>query len=570
MQPPRRSGRARVERKLYSPSPFNAGASFTESNMRSPGQPNTTPAKQVVGGFGQTTPVRQNELVSLSGQRHVVMVQETVQAQSPDAFFAQPEEEHVSSTALGQQGVSAEQIFNAWFFADKGSQSEVFMAIGLQVFRHENEEQAADRLLTFMLTCKEPTRFYLFNYMYEQAKLAGQLPQDRADIPPDTSGTVPVGGPGGLDGDTAKLISQTLAKGPKGGSASDGPLAKRQKGGADDRSDEEEGYGSMKFKIRAVKQVLMTTSKVLHERTAETQVECWYFVKNHAYRAVCVAYFGECGTKPGFRHASIVDAILRPSHAFRTRPDLKEASEYYVIVDPSTFAKLVAAAERADFATGHLGILPEEVDITFFRGFCLFAAYDALNACQDACYTVGGLFNTLVAGGHHPSQFEANSKIRPEDARTPYYARHGHDRWSGYDGFNRDTLGHPMEEHLTGSHSTPATSTGGGGTGGGALSGGGRGGGGGGGGHTTKPSRRPVQGLSQQEVDTIPLCFFSRLSTAEIQAYHAAKVAGLCLNCYGAGHMGRDCPQPCAWPMCRGKPTHIAKDCKMVKSKNAH
>ena len=67
----------------------------------------------------------------------------------------------------------------------------------------------------------------------------------------------------------------------KGGTGTDGPGAKRQKVSFEDGSDDEGGLGSMKAKIL----VKLATSKVLHERTAPTQVESWYSHKNHAYRA---------------------------------------------------------------------------------------------------------------------------------------------------------------------------------------------------------------------------------------------------------------------------------------------
>ena len=126
---PRRSGRPHVERKLYTPSPFNAGCSYTESNMRSPTQLQTTPAKQVGGGYG--TPA-QCDYVSLSGRR----VQDTPPAQSPmnTMFFSRVEEEspsfqHQGTTAMQQLSATAEQIFNAWCFTEPAIQSESFMLI---------------------------------------------------------------------------------------------------------------------------------------------------------------------------------------------------------------------------------------------------------------------------------------------------------------------------------------------------------------------------------------------------------------------------------------------------------
>lgn len=82
--------------------------------------------------------------------------------------------------------------------------------------------------------------------------------------------------------------------------------------------------------------------------------------------------------------------------------------------------------------------------------------------------------------------------------------------------------------------------------------------------------RRVIPGMTTEEARKIPMGFFSRLSDAQILAYHKARVEGRCLNCYTAGHQGWQCTLPCAWPMCQGKAVHVAKDCKAPKSAKAN
>ena len=565
MTVPRRSERIPIVRRPYTPSPFNSGASFTESALRSANS--VTPAKQVVHQQSD------HQQVTLSGRAVEEASPAPLAAPSTNRdgtrMFSRAEETvatPVRSTfqgnIMGSPVPFADQIFNAWYFADLTTQSDVFMAMGQQVFRHEHEDRAADRLISFLWACNETTRYNVFKKMYDDAKATEALPVEETS----SKGTTPAGGTGGIDSNTAALVDAMMGDGRhggKGGAPTDGPKPKRNKGGGHE-SDAEEDFGnSMKAKAASIPQIKMTVSKILHERTAPTQVESWFYGKNHSYRAVCVPYFGNDGTKPGFRHASIRDAVLKPAFAFMTRPDLKEAAEYFVVSDGATWARLVASAQRSDINTEHLGILPEEVDNLLFRAFCYFAALDLINSCEDACWTVGGLFNTLTAGGHHPSQFDSNAKIPPAESRTPYNVRNHQDRWASFDGFHLDTLGPHMPDTAAGGRLNVVN-----GWPIGGVSGGGGGGGNGNGGDKKQHHRRSIQGLSAAEVESIPLCFFGKLSNTAILAYHAAKVAGKCLNCYKDGHMGRECTDQCAWPMCMGKPAHVAKACTVKKSKD--
>ena len=516
-----------------------------------------TPPAQQPGGSGQeVTPQRQGMggggsptgQVSLSG-RLTGNVPTGMNARV--SMFAQREEASPRvTTPQAQRGPTAEDVYNAWYFAEAEAQSESFMAVGMQVFKFEHEDRAADRMLAFLMACNATTRYNVFKYMWEDLRAEGGLPEN-PDQPTYTFTTgTPFGGDGGIDKNTASLVDTVLGDaGKKGGTAGEGLAPKRAKIDVPD-GDEKDGEGaSMRAKIAAVRQVSMEVSKLLHERTAPAQVESWYNVKNHLLRALGGPYFGNCGTKPGFRTQSHIDCVLRPSQAFLARSHLREAAEYFVVCDSATWAKLVQCAKRADITTGVLGIFPEQVESQLFRAFCLFAAYDVINNGEDPCHTVGGVFNILTAAGHQPAAYEAHAKIPVQESRTPYKVRCGYDRWVAYDGFHNDTIGNPMPDAST--DRTPSATFG---QGGADV-------------HQAKalPKRRQIAGISAADIETTPLCFFGLLSNAEIVAYNAAKAAGKCLNCYKDGHLGRDCTEPCAWPLCRGKTKHSCQACKMPK-----
>ena len=507
-----------------------------------------TPARQGTGGGGGSPSAQ----VSLSGRPTVTVTA----VQSPRvSLFGRREE--LGSPGIAPRGATAEDLFNAWYFADAEVQSDAFMAIGTQVFKHEHEDRAADRMLSLLLACNGTTRYNVFKIMYDELKAEGGLPDNSDSSASGVTAGPPVGGQGGIDGNTASLIHDICSEGSKkGGTGGDGPSAKRQKakgGDTSDADDKDEGW-SLRAKIAAVHQVDMDTSKLLHERTAPSQVESWYNVKNHMMRALGGPYFGNCGTKPGFRTQSHIDCVLRPQQAFLARPILREAAEYFVICDSATWTKLVQCAKRADITTGNLGIFPEQVESQLFRAFCLFAAFDVINNGEDPCHTVGGVFNVLTAAGHCPASFEAHQKIPVAEARTPYKVRCGYDRWVAYDGFHGDTVGHAMPDAST----ERVVATGGGGTGGGS------------GPQRTSapPKRRQIAGISAADIELVPMCFFACMSNAEILEYQTAKSEKKCLNCFKDGHMGRDCTEPCAWPLCRGKKRHTCQDCKMPKSKH--